>query len=114
MTEFMGELICELAPVSAPRREKDRERVFHGGTIEGNRTVVRVKSSPDHEIAFRRLSEQSGEMAGDIRQQRFNVRKKGVSPIAVDYRDIHINDRGFINDREFISCPQREVFNADL
>ena len=39
MTEFMGELVCELAPASTSRRKEDCERFIKGRTKESYRIV---------------------------------------------------------------------------
>ena len=92
MTEFMGELICELAPASTSGLKEDRERFFKGRTKESYRTVVYAGRSSYYNAPRWRFPEHSREMAGDVRQQGFNVRGMGTSPIASDYCDIHTND----------------------
>ena len=73
MTEFMGELICELTPASASRRKEDRERFFKGRTKESYRTVVCVGRSSHHNASRWRFPEYSCEMASDVCQQNFDI-----------------------------------------
>lgn len=67
MTEFMGELVCELTPVSTSCWKEDCERFFKRRTKESYRIIVQVGRGPYHNASRWKFPEYSCEMAGDVR-----------------------------------------------